>query len=112
MTRRYFYEYDSAKVTLEVDSNILTDSVCKDILDFYGEPFDENTNLTTRVLEMCVLATLQAGVTFGNHVPLIKDFVKSHYELDLLGSKSGIKIIEFIPFNFENGLVLKKVQDI
>ena len=105
------YDYDVAEVTIAVDTNILTETFACAILDFYGRYYDEKTDCIGEVIKMCAMEVIMAGVQYGNDLSAIKEYVKESNGLDLLGAKSGIQVIDFKPFQFdEKCLELEEIQ--
>lgn len=103
MIKQYYLNYDCgmAKIKIEVDTNILTTEAAKEILDFYGVFCLRDSWAIRAVVKMCAMDVIKAGVLFGNNLPAIKKYIKENNEIDLLGDKSGIKIINFKPFQFD-----------
>lgn len=112
MIKQYYLNYDCgmAKIKIEVDTNILTTEAAKEILDFYDIFCLRDSWAIRAVVKMCAMDVIKAGVLFGNNLPAIKKYIKENNELDLLDDKSGIKIIDFKPFQFEE--VFLDIEDL
>ena len=107
------YDYGVAEVTIAVDTDILTEEPACAILDFYGWYYDKETNRIGEVVKMCAMEVIRAGVRCGNDLIAIKEYVKENSELDLLGDKSGIKVIAFEPFQFDEvRLELEEIETV
>ncbi|UTC62572.1 hypothetical protein E4O05_01260 [Treponema sp. OMZ 787] len=112
MIKTYFFDYDygMAKVTIAVDTDVLTKEPASAILDFYGWYCDSDTGAISEAVRMCAMDVIKAGVIFGNDLSKIKKFIKENNKLDLFGDKSGIKIIDFKPFQFDPDIL--ELEDI
>ncbi|MGI5090859.1 hypothetical protein [Treponema sp. OMZ 805] len=110
-TYHFNYDYGVAEVTIVVDTNIFTQELAEAILgadDWYligvTDPIDT-------VIENCAMDVIKAGVQFGDNLPAIKEYIQENNELKFLGDKSGIKVIDFKPFQFDDTrLELEKVE--
>lgn len=100
-TYHFNYDYGMAEITIEVDTKILTKERAIAVLDFYGRYYDKETDCIGEVAEMCAMDVIKTGVLYDDDLPAIKEYIKENNELDLLGDKSGIKIINFKPFRFD-----------
>ena len=107
------YDYDVAEVTIAVDTDILTEESARAILDFYDWYYDKDTDRIGEVVKMYAMEVIRAGVRYGNDLTAIKEYVKENNELDLLGDKSGIKVIAFEPFQFDEvRLELEEIETV
>ena len=110
-TYHFNYEYGEAEVTMTVDTNIFTQELAEAILGAYDWYLIGVTDPIDTVIENCAMDVIKAGVQFGDNLPAIKEYIQENNELKFLGDKSGIKVIDFKPFQFDDTrLELEKVE--